>query len=100
MTIKPMHDKLLVRLEAQANQTKGGLFIPDTAKEKPLRGEVIGVGDGRRLPDGTTQPLDVKLGDLVLFTKYGGTPVKLEDGHDYLLIAEGDVLGTVVDATP
>ena len=94
-TIKPLHDRVILRrIEDNVNQTAGGLFIPDTAKEKPQEGEVIAVGDGLYKEDGSRQTLDVKAGDRVLFSKYGGSEVKL-DGEEYLIMKESDILGII-----
>ena len=91
MKIRPLQDRIVVkRLEAD-NKTKGGLIIPDTAKEKPIEGKVVAVGNGKVLKDGKVRPLEVKVGDTVLFGKYTGTEVKL-DGEEHLLIREEDVL--------
>lgn len=93
--IKPLHDRVIVRrIEETANQTAGGLFIPDTAKEKPQEGEVIAVGAGKYKEDGTRQPLDVKEGDRVLFGKYAGSEIKL-DGEEFLIMREDEILGIV-----
>ncbi len=90
--MRPLHDRILVRRMAEEEKTAGGIFIPDTAKEKPQRGEVVAAGKGRITEDGKTLPLEVKVGDKVLFGKYSGTELKLE-GTDYLMIREEDVLG-------
>jgi chaperonin GroES len=93
--IKPLHDRVIVRrLEETANQTAGGLFIPDTAKEKPQEGEVIAVGAGKYKEDGSRQTLDVKEGDRVLFGKYSGSEIKL-DGEEFLIMREDEILGIV-----
>ncbi|HEC79574.1 MAG TPA: co-chaperone GroES [candidate division WOR-3 bacterium] len=93
MKIKPLHDHILVeRVEEEVK--KGGIIIPDTAKEKPQQGKVIAVGDGRRDDKGNKIPLDVKKGDTILFGKYAGTEVKIVD-KEYLIIREDDVLGIV-----
>ncbi len=93
MTIKPLHDHILVeRIEEEVK--KGGIIIPDTAKEKPQQGKVIEVGDGRRDDKGNRIPLDVKKGDIILFGKYAGSEVKIED-KEYLIIREDDVLGII-----
>jgi len=90
MKIRPLADKVLVqRLEAQ-NKTTGGIVLPDSAKEKPQRGKIISVGDGKVLDDGTVQKLQVKKGDMVLFTSYAGTEVKI-DGKEYLIMSESDI---------
>lgn len=90
--VRPLHDRLLVRRMSEDEKTAGGLFIPDTAKEKPQRGKVVAVGKGRVTEDGKVLPLDVKEGDNVLFSKYAGTEIKLE-GEELLMIREDDVLG-------
>jgi chaperonin GroES len=93
--IKPLHDRVIIRrIEESANQTAGGLFIPDTAKEKPQEGEVIAVGEGKYKDDGTRQTLDVKAGDRVLFGKYSGSEIKL-DGEEYLIMREDEILGII-----
>jgi chaperonin GroES len=89
-----LHDRVLVRRIDADEKTAGGIIIPDTAKEKPQRGEVIAVGAGTRTEDGKLTPLDVKVGDEVLFGKWSGTEVKL-DGEDLLIMKEGDILGVV-----
>ena len=94
MTIRPLHDRILVKRLAEQERTAGGLYIPDTAKEKPIEGEVIAVGNGKILEDGTTRPLEVKPGDRILFSKYAGTEVKV-DGEEQTIIREDDVLGIV-----
>jgi chaperonin GroES len=94
MKIRPLADKLLVqRLEAE-NKTAGGIVLPDTAKEKPQRGKVVSVGEGKLLDDGTRRKLQVKKGDTVLFTSYAGTDVKI-DGKEYLIMDESDVLAVI-----
>ena len=92
LNVRPLHDRILVRRMAEEEKTAGGLFIPDTAKEKPQRGEVVATGKGRILEDGKVLPLEVRVGDKVLFSKYMGTELKL-DGAEYLMIKEEDVLG-------
>jgi len=92
--IRPLQDRLLVRRLGSEERTKGGIIIPDTAKEKPQEGEVIAVGNGKVLENGTVLPLDVKVGDLVLFSKYAGSEVKIE-GEEYTIMREDDVLGVV-----
>ena len=94
MKIRPLHDRILVQRIDEETKTKGGIIIPDTAKEKPTEGKVIAVGNGKILEDGTTRPLEVKPGDRVLFSKYGGTEVKV-DGEEQTIIREDDVLGIV-----
>lgn len=90
--VRPLHDRILIKRMSEDEKTAGGLFIPDTAKEKPQKGKVIATGNGRVLEDGKTVPLEVKRGDNVLFSKYSGTELKL-DGEEYLMIREDDVLG-------
>jgi chaperonin GroES len=93
--IKPLHDRVIIRrIEESANQTAGGLFIPDTAKEKPQEGEVIAAGEGKYKEDGTRQTLDVKAGDRVLFGKYSGSEIKL-DGEEYIIMREDEILGII-----
>ncbi len=93
--IKPLQDRILVkRIEAE-EKTSGGIIIPDTAKEKPQEGEVVAVGKGKRLDNGGVQPLDLEVGDRVLFSKYGGTEVKF-DGEEYLIMREDDIHGVIV----
>jgi chaperonin GroES len=94
MSVRPLHDRLLVKRVSEEEMTKGGIIIPDTAKEKPIEGEVIAVGNGRVLEDGSVRPLDIEAGDRVLFAKYGGTEVTL-DGEEHLILRESDVLGVV-----
>jgi chaperonin GroES len=92
MAFRPLHDRVLVRRIEAAEKTAGGIIIPETAKEKPQEGEVVSVGTGTRLEDGTIMPLDVKAGDKILFGKWSGTEVKL-DGEDLLIMKESDLLG-------
>jgi chaperonin GroES len=93
--IKPLHDRVILRrIEDNVNQTAGGLFIPDTAKEKPQEGEVIAAGEGKYKEDGTRQTLDVKAGDRVLFGKYSGSEIKL-DGEEFLIMREDEILGII-----
>ena len=94
MSFRPLHDRVLVRRIDADEKTAGGIIIPDTAKEKPQRGEVIAVGAGTRTEDGKLVPLDVKPGDEVLFGKWSGTEVKI-DGEDLLIMKESDILGIV-----
>ena len=94
MNIRPLHDRVIVKRIENENKTKGGLFIPDTAKEKPIEGTVLAVGNGRILDDGSVRKLEVKAGDRVLFGKYSGTEVKLE-GEEHLILREDDILGVV-----
>ena len=94
MRIRPLQDRIVVSRIAEQEKTKGGIIIPDTAKEKPVEGKVLAVGNGRILEDGSIRKLDVKVGDRVLFNKYGGTEVKI-DGEDLLILREDDILGVV-----
>lgn len=92
--VRPLHDRILVRRMAEEEKTAGGLFIPDTAKEKPQRGEIVATGKGRVTEDGKVLPLEVKSGDKVLFGKYAGTELKL-DGQEFLMMREEDILGII-----
>lgn len=94
MAIRPLHDRVIVKRIDEEQTTKGGIIIPDTAKEKPFEGEIIAVGTGRTLDDGTVRPLGVKAGDRVLFGKYAGTEVKL-DGEEHLILREDDIVGVI-----
>ncbi|MDQ3010289.1 MAG: co-chaperone GroES [Acidobacteriota bacterium] len=96
-TIRPLNDRIIVRRTEDQEQMRGGLYIPDTAKEKPQEGEVIAVGNGKLLENGQRVSMDVKAGDKVLFGKYAGTEIKL-DGEEYLILREDDVLGVVEGA--
>ena len=92
MKFRPLHDRVLVRRLEQEEKTAGGIIIPDTAKEKPMEGEVIAVGAGSRGEDGKLQPLDVKAGDRILFGKWSGSEVKI-DGQELIIMKESDILG-------
>ncbi|MGB5697772.1 MAG: co-chaperone GroES [Polyangiales bacterium] len=94
MAIRPLHDRILVKRVKEEDKTKGGIIIPDTAKEKPIEAKVVAVGSGRVLDNGEVRALAVKKGDLVLFGKYGGTEVKI-DGEDHLILREDDILGII-----
>jgi chaperonin GroES len=94
MKIRPLHDRVIVKRVEEDSQTKSGLYIPDTAKEKPIQGEVIAVGAGKRDKEGKVLALDVKAGDRVLFSKYSGTEVKL-DGEEHLILREEEILAVV-----
>ena len=94
MKIRPLHDRVLVRRVDEEQLSRGGIIIPDTAKEKPIKGRVIAVGNGKALDNGEVRPLTVREGDIVLFSKYGGTDVKI-DGEDHLIMREDDILGIV-----
>ncbi|MCY1669134.1 co-chaperone GroES [Rhizobium sp. SL86] len=94
MTFRPLHDRILVRRVSSEEKTKGGIIIPDTAKEKPQEGEVIAVGPGARNEQGQIVALDVKVGDRILFGKWSGTEIKI-DGEDLLIMKESDVMGVI-----
>ena len=94
MNFRPLHDRVLVRRIEEDTTTKGGIIIPDTAKEKPSEGEIIAVGGGAIKDDGSVRPLDVKAGDRVLFGKWSGTEVKM-DGEELLIMKESDILGII-----
>ena len=92
LNVRPLHDRILVRRLDESETTAGGIIIPDTAKEKPQRGEIVATGNGRVTEDGKVLPLEVKMGDKVLFGKYAGTELKL-NGLEYLMMREEDILG-------
>ncbi len=94
MKIRPLHDRIIVKRVEEEERTKGGIIIPDTAKEKPMEGKVTAVGKGKVMDDGKIQPLDVKVGDRVLFGKYAGTEIKIE-GEEHLIMREDDILGVI-----
>ena len=94
MKFRPLHDRVLVRRIDEEEKSAGGIIIPDTAKEKPSEGEIIAVGSGARSESGEITPLDVQVGDLILFGKWGGTEVKI-DGEDLLIMKESDVMGII-----
>ena len=94
MKIRPLQDRIIVKRVQEEEKTKGGIIIPDTAKEKPIEGKVIAAGNGKVLEDGKVRPLDVKAGDRVLFSKYAGTEVKIE-GDEHLIMREEDILGVI-----
>jgi chaperonin GroES len=94
MQFRPLHDRVLIRRVEQEEKTAGGIIIPDTAKEKPMEGEVIAAGPGARGEDGKLQPLDVKPGDRVLFGKWSGTEVRL-DGEELIIMKESDIMGVL-----
>ena len=98
MKIRPLHDRIVVKRIEEQEAMQGGIIIPDTAKEKPQEGEVVAVGQGKRLEDGKLVPLDVKVGDRILFGKYSGSEIKL-DGEEYLIMREDEVLGVIEDAS-
>jgi len=91
-TIRPLHDRVIIKRLDEEEQVSGGIIIPDTAREKPQQGKVIAAGEGKFRDDGTRQPLDVKAGDRVLFGKYSGSEVKIDD-QEYLIMREDDILG-------
>ena len=98
MKFRPLHDRVVVKRVEEEGKTKGGIIIPDTAKEKPMEGEIIAVGPGARDEKGNLVPLDVKKGDRILFGKWSGTEIKL-DGEDLLVMAESDIMG-IVEGSP
>ena len=94
INIRPLHDRVVVKRIEEGEQVRGGIIIPDTAKEKPQQGEVVAAGSGKVLENGTRVALDVKVGDKILFGKYSGTEIKL-DGNEYLIMKEDEILGVV-----
>ena len=94
MKIRPLADKVLVQRVEAENKTAGGIVLPDTAKEKPQRGKVVSIGEGKILDDGNRQPMQVKKGDMVLFTSYAGTEIKI-DGKEYLIMNESDIMAVL-----
>ena len=96
MTFRPLHDRVLVKRVEEESKSKGGIIIPDSAKEKPMEGEVMSVGTGHKSEDGKVTALDVKAGDVVLFTKWAGTEVKV-DGEELMIMKESDILAIVED---
>ncbi|MDP2332939.1 MAG: co-chaperone GroES [Reyranella sp.] len=94
MKFRPLHDRVVIRRVEEEDRTKGGILIPDTAREKPMEGEVVAVGPGARNEAGALVPLDVRKGDRILFGKWSGTEIKL-DGEDLLVMAESDIMGIV-----
>jgi len=94
MKIRPLQDRIIVKRIQEEEKTKGGIIIPDSAKEKPIEGKVIAAGNGKVLEDGKVRPLDIKAGDRVLFSKYAGTEIKL-DGDEVLIMREEDILGVI-----
>ncbi len=97
MSFRPLHDRVLIEPLEQEQRTKGGVIIPDTAKEKPVEGKVVAVGPGTRDENGKLRPLDVKVGDRVLYGKWSGTEVKV-DGEDVLIVKESDIMGIIEEA--
>ena len=98
MKFRPLHDRVVVKRVEEESKTRGGIIIPDTAKEKPMEGEVVAVGPGARDEKGALVPLDVKAGDRILFGKWSGTEIKL-DGVEYLIMKESDIMG-IVEGSP
>jgi chaperonin GroES len=98
MKFRPLHDRVLIKRVEEEEKTKGGIIIPDTAKEKPMEGEVVAAGPGARGEDGKIQPMDVRAGDRVLFGKWSGTEVKL-DGEDMIIMKESDIMGIIDHAS-
>ena len=94
MKIRPLHDRIIMKRIPDEEKTKGGIIIPDTAKEKPLEGLVVAVGNGKVLENGTVRPLEIKPGDRVLFVKYAGNEIKI-NGEEHLMLREDDVLGVI-----
>jgi chaperonin GroES len=97
MKIRPLYDRIVVKRIEQGEERQGGLFIPDSAKEKPQEGEVMAIGKGKRLEDGKVVPLDVRAGDRILFAKYSGSEIKVA-GEELLIMREDDVLGVIEDS--
>ena len=98
MNIRPLYDRVVIKRIEETETKQGGLYIPDSAKEKPQEGEVVAVGQGKRLENGKLAPLDVKAGDRILFGKYSGSEIKL-DGNDYLILREDEILGILDGAS-
>ena len=98
MNLRPLHDRILVERLEDGEQVRGGILIPDSAREKPQQGTVIAAGNGKRLEDGTVAPLDVKTGDRILFAKYAGSEVQIDD-NEYLILREDEVLAVVEETT-
>ncbi|HDH13571.1 MAG TPA: co-chaperone GroES [Nitrospirae bacterium] len=94
MNFKPLKDRLLVKYSEEPEKSSGGIYIPETAKEKPQRGEVVAAGPGRVTDDGKLQKMEIKVGDIVLFEKYSGSKINIDD-QEYLIIREDDILGTI-----
>ena len=94
MNVRPLHDRILIKRIEEKETVKGGIIIPDTAKEKPQEGEVVAVGGGKKTEEGKVIPLDVKAGDRILFGKYSGTEIKVEE-HEFLILREDEVLGVI-----
>ena len=98
MKVRPLHDRVLIKRIEEQETVRGGIIIPDSAKEKPQEAEVVAAGTGKRLENGTVVPLEVKAGDRILFGKYSGTEIKL-DGQEFLILREDEILG-IIDSTP
>ena len=96
MNFRPLHDRVLIRRVEGEEKTKGGIIIPDTAQEKPMEGDIVAAGPGARGDDGKVQPLDVKVGDRVLFGKWSGTEIKI-DGEDLIIMKESDIMGVIAN---
>jgi len=94
VSMRPLHDRVLIKQLEEEEKTKGGIIIPDSAKEKPYQGKVVAVGSGRKMDDGSVRPLEVNEGDVVLFAKYAGTPVKIE-GEEYMIMSEDEILAKI-----
>ncbi len=94
MSLRPLQDRIIVKRVEEETKTAGGIFIPETAKEKPQKGKIIAVGNGKKTEDGKVIPIDVKVGEIVLFGKYSGTEIKI-DGDEVLIMREDDILGVV-----
>ena len=94
MNFKPLHDRIAIKPHTEEEKTSGGIIIPDTAKEKPMRGEVVAVGSGVRDQSGKLVPLEVKVGDVVMYGKWGGSEIKV-DGNDLIIMKESDVIGII-----
>jgi len=92
MKFRPLHDRVLIKVQDSEEKTAGGIIIPDTAKEKPQEGEVVAVGPGAKSEEGKVSPMDVKIGDIVLFGKWSGTEIKI-DGNEYSIMKESDIMG-------
>lgn len=92
--LRPLADKVVIKVIDETEKTAGGIYIPDTAREKPQKGEVLAVGRGRLLDNGQREPMEIKAGDIVLFTKYGGTDIKI-DGEEIKILSERDILGII-----
>ncbi len=94
MKLRPLQDRIIVKRVEEETKTAGGIFIPETAKEKPQKGEIVAVGNGKKTEDGKVVPIDLKVGEKVLFGKYAGTEIKIE-GEEYLIMREDDILGVM-----